>query len=180
MACMKQINDLSLAGLASGLSKMLSDDLGGEFEVAVQKFERTEKDAFREYIALNFVVTDRSTFRRYEESRQGREDLDIFGQPKAMTYEQFKAQAARTATPTEVTYDLRPFGQEQQEAVAVYLGQLMLRLNMGTLKPTVPVIIITDERYESTEQLDGFVAKLAEAGLTVQFEKDSSAGLETQ
>ena len=84
-----------------------------------------------------------------------------------MTADDFKKTAVRTETDAAITYDIRPFGDAQQEAVGVYLGELAFRLSMNTLKPTKSVVLLVDHEFASTPQLDGFIEKLGAAGLSV-------------
>ena len=86
---------------------------------------------------------------------------------KTMTADAFKKTAIRAETDATVTYDVRTFGGEQQEAVAVYLGELVFRLSINTLQPTKAVVLLVDHRFVSTPQLDGFVETLGAAGLPV-------------
>lgn len=86
---------------------------------------------------------------------------------KTMTADAFKKTALRTETDATITYDVRPFGGEQQEAVAVYLGELVFKLSINALQPTKAVVLLADHRFVSTPQLDGFIEKLSAAGLAV-------------
>jgi len=72
-----------------------------------------------------------------------------------MTEDEFKATATRTENETSVTYDVRPFGDQQQEAVAVYLGSLVFKLSITTLNTSKAVVLLVDGRFASTAQLDG-------------------------
>ena len=84
-----------------------------------------------------------------------------------MTEDEFKATATRTEDEKSVTYDVRPFGDKQQEAVAVYLGSLVFKLSVNALNTSKAVVLLVDDRFTSTPQLDGFVGKLKAAGLPV-------------
>ena len=84
-----------------------------------------------------------------------------------MTADVFRERALRSETETAITYDLRPFGDEQQEAVATYLGELVFRLSIKALKPTKPVVLLVDDKFVSTPQLQEFIAQLGAAGLSV-------------
>jgi hypothetical protein len=69
---MKQINDLNLAALASGLSEALTKEIGGEFYVTVTKLERTNPDFTDDKLHLSFVVDDVSHMERCSESPKGK------------------------------------------------------------------------------------------------------------
>jgi len=88
-----------------------------------------------------------------------------------MTKDEFDRRVIGKETPFIVEFDVRPFGAEQQEAVAVFLGEQMFRQSIGTLNTSQRAIIVVDTDYESTAQLEGFVEKLKSAGLRVTFEK---------
>ena len=84
-----------------------------------------------------------------------------------MTADAFKETAIRTETGTTITYDVRPFENEQQEAVAVYLGELVFRLSANALRPGKSVELLVDQGFVNTPQLDGFIQKLGTAGVSV-------------
>lgn len=88
-----------------------------------------------------------------------------------MTSEAFRQTAVRTESDTVITYDVRPFGDKQQEAVAAYLGELVFRLSMNALSPAKGVRLLVDNRFVSLPQLDGFIEKLREAGLAVEIKE---------
>ena len=88
---------------------------------------------------------------------------------EAMTEGDFKAAALRTEDETSVTYDLHPFGDRQQPAVAWYLGKLVFLLSAHLLKaPSKAVVLLVDARFVITSQLRGFVRKLKSADIPVE------------
>ncbi len=88
-----------------------------------------------------------------------------------MTKEQFTERAVRNETDSTVAFDVRPFGAEQQEAVAVFLGEQVFRLSIGALNLSKNLTLLVDGKYESTSQLEGFIEKLKSAGLHVSVDK---------
>lgn len=91
------------------------------------------------------------------------------GQGKALTESEFKRTAKRTEDEAGITYDLRPFENQQQDAVAWYLGNLMFRLSANWISlPSKAVVLLVDARFVITRQLDGFVKKLNAAGLPIE------------
>lgn len=88
-----------------------------------------------------------------------------------MTKEQFAETAVRNETDSTVSYDVRPFGAEEQEAVAVFLGEQVFRHSSGALNTSKNVTLLVDNHYESTSQLEGFIEKLKSAGLHVSVDK---------
>lgn len=91
-----------------------------------------------------------------------------------MTESEFKQKIKRTETRAAVTYDIRPFEEKQQEAVAWYIGSLVNRLSLNALNTSKVLTLLVDSRFESTAQLDGFVEKLKGAGLFIQTKKDDT------
>lgn len=84
-----------------------------------------------------------------------------------MTADDFR-KTAITIEDSVITYDVRPFGDAQQEAVSAYLGERIFRLSAGWSKAEKPVVLVTDDTFETTPQLDGFMEQLREAGFSVQ------------
>lgn len=84
-----------------------------------------------------------------------------------MTEDDFKKKVKRTEDETNVMYDVRPFDDEQQGAVALYLGSLIFKSSISSLNISKSVIVLGDSRLEMTEQLDGFVEKLKTKGLAI-------------
>lgn len=84
-----------------------------------------------------------------------------------MTLDHFNQTAIRIETLTGASYDLLPFGDNQQGAVAVYLGHLIFQHSIGSQLPAKTVVLNVDDRFENTPQLQGFVDQLHSEGLTV-------------
>jgi hypothetical protein len=85
-----------------------------------------------------------------------------------MTEDEFKKTAKRTEDDTSVTYDLRPFGDQQQEAGALYLGSLIFKSSISSVNTSKKVVLLADSRFEMTDQLDGFVEKMKAKGLSIE------------
>ena len=92
------------------------------------------------------------------------------GKEKAMTEGEFKKTVERSEDATNITYDLRPFEDQQQEAVAWYLGNLIIKLPANPINsPSKAVVLLVDTRCVITSQLAGFVEKLLNAaGLRIE------------
>ena len=88
-----------------------------------------------------------------------------------MTEDDFKKNAIRTEDNDAVTYDVRPFKDQQQDAVAVCLGALNFRLSINALNTSKGLVLLVDSAFVSTSQLDGFVENLKSAGLRVKVQK---------
>ena len=88
---------------------------------------------------------------------------------ETMTEADFKSRAVRTEQDTSVTYDLRPFADRQQAAVAWYLGWLVFRLSARILAaPSKAALLLVDSQFVITSQLRGFVRKLRAADIPVE------------
>ncbi|MGA7830528.1 MAG: hypothetical protein WCA21_06175 [Terracidiphilus sp.] len=90
-----------------------------------------------------------------------------------MTKDDFQQKVIRNETETAVFYDLRPFGNDQREAAAVYLGEQVFRLSVNALNTSKAVELLVSEQYESTPQLEGFVEKLNAAGQAISIKHQS-------
>lgn len=77
-----------------------------------------------------------------------------------MTKEEFDESVTRTETTAEITYDVRPSGEKQQEVVASILGELVFRSSLGALNASKKVALLVDNRFENTAQLIQFLNKL--------------------
>lgn len=87
-----------------------------------------------------------------------------------MTKDEFKQKAIRSETETTVSYDLRPFGNDQQEAAALCLGEQVFRLSIGALNTSKALVLVVDSKYQNTPQIGGHIEKLKTAGLPVSIE----------
>jgi hypothetical protein len=89
-----------------------------------------------------------------------------------MTKDEFKQKAIRTETETTVSYDLRPFGDEQEGAAAVFLGELVFRMSptVNALNTSKALVLFVDRKYQNTPQIGSHVEKLKAAGLPVSIE----------
>lgn len=87
---------------------------------------------------------------------------------RVMAEGEFKETVKRTEDETSVTYDLRPFEDQQQSAVAWYLGNLIFKSSMSALNTSKAVAVLVDTRFESTAQLDEFLTKLKARGLRIE------------
>jgi hypothetical protein len=97
-----------------------------------------------------------------------RDRAECGGHAQKVTEDQFKKTAKRSEDDKSITYDVRPFEDQQQEAVAVYLGSLVFKLSVNALNTSKAVALLADNRFVSTPQLDGFVEKLTAAGLPIE------------
>ena len=59
-----------------------------------------------------------------------------------MTTEEFNKVAIRTEDTTRITFDVRPFGDRQAEAVDFYLHEVGMQINYGTFSTTRPIYVL--------------------------------------
>lgn len=99
------------------------------------------------------------------------------GQNAAMTEDRFKSTAQRDENEAEIRYDLRPFENQQDEALAWYLGNLVFRFSaVPIVRPTKPVAIVVDNRFALTRQMDGFLKNLTERDLPIEIRRAAPEG----
>ncbi|HXX72467.1 MAG TPA: hypothetical protein VEI80_02140, partial [Candidatus Acidoferrales bacterium] len=87
-----------------------------------------------------------------------------------MGEDDFKKTALRTETGNLVTYDLRPF-KDQQHAAAWYLGNLIFKSSISSLDTSKSVLLLVGDTFKMTKQLKGFVGKLKAGGLSIEVRK---------
>jgi hypothetical protein len=88
---------------------------------------------------------------------------------KAMTEGDFKKTAVRTEDEKSMTYDLRPFEDKQQGAVAWYLGKLIFESSAHLINSSSKaVILLVDNRFVFTPQLGRFFKRLKAARLPIE------------
>jgi len=98
-----------------------------------------------------------------------RKEEETEGKQTAMTEDEFKKTVERTEDEKNITYDFRRFQDEQQQAVAWYLGYLIFKLSANLLNPSSRAVVLSvDRRFETTRQLTGFVRKLNAAGVRIE------------
>jgi hypothetical protein len=87
---------------------------------------------------------------------------------RVFTEGEFEETVKRVEDETNITYDVRPFEDLQQQAVAWYLGSLIFKSSVSSLNTTKAVALLVDTRFVSTPQLDGFLEKLKARDLRIE------------
>jgi hypothetical protein len=59
-----------------------------------------------------------------------------------MTAAEFNKTAIRTEDPIQITFDVRPFGTKQGEAVDFYLREVGMAIGFGTLSIVKPIVLL--------------------------------------
>jgi hypothetical protein len=93
-----------------------------------------------------------------------------------MKEDEFKNTVERTEDETSVTYDLRPFEDQQQEAGALYLGSLIFKSSISSVNTSKKVVLLADSRFAMTDQLNGFVEKKKAEGLSIEIRPALTVG----
>lgn len=91
--------------------------------------------------------------------------------PESMTRDEFDQIAVRNESANTITYDLRPFDDDQQGAAELLLGELNVRRSFNVLNTSKELHLVVDEKYESTHQIEDVADQLRGAGLTVAIEQ---------
>jgi hypothetical protein len=85
-----------------------------------------------------------------------------------MTEDEFKKSAIRDEDDKTVTYDLRPFKDQQHDAVGRYLGNPIFKSSVSYLNKSKNVLVLVDSQFTTTSQLDGFIDKLKKQELSIE------------
>jgi len=80
-----------------------------------------------------------------------------------VTRDDFNRRAVRYETETTVSFDVRPFGTKQQDAVTVFLGEKEFQHFTGALNRLKNVRLVVDHKFSGTSQIDGFIEHLKPA-----------------
>lgn len=77
-----------------------------------------------------------------------------------MTREDFHSRAVRHETKSAVTFDVRPFGRNQEDAVTVFLGEQEFRRSAGMLNTARSIVLVVDGNFLESSQIKGFIQHL--------------------
>jgi hypothetical protein len=86
-----------------------------------------------------------------------------------MDANEFNATAVRAENPTTITFDVRPFGDKQGEAVDSYLHQrlMMLQMNAGGFGPRL-VVLLCDPKASIPTTANSWLAELNARGVPTE------------
>lgn len=91
---------------------------------------------------------------------------------RTMNADEFNTGAVRTESPTTITWDVRPFGDKQGEAVDSYLHQrlMMLQMNAGGFGPRL-VVLLCDSTANIPSSATTWLAELNAKGVATQLRR---------
>jgi len=86
-----------------------------------------------------------------------------------MTANEFNQTAIRTETPTEVQFDVRPFGNRQGQAIDSYLHEVLAQHGYGTVTPgTRTWVLLHDSTAKIPQSAHDWLASLAAKGFSIE------------
>ena len=77
-----------------------------------------------------------------------------------MTREDFHSRAVRHESKNVVTFDVRPFGRNQEDAVTVFLGEQEFQRSAGMLNSSRNIVLVVDDNFLESSQIKGFIQHL--------------------
>ena len=80
---------------------------------------------------------------------------------------EFNKTAVRTETPNQITFDVRPFGARQGEAVDFYLHEIGMQLNYGTFSTSRPIVVLCDANTTFPSTTNTWLAQVNARGVPV-------------
>ena len=84
-----------------------------------------------------------------------------------MDSKEFNAIAVRTETDV-VTFDVRPFGEKQGEAIDSYLHDVGMAVQMGVFRHTKPIVLECDSTVIFPTTTETWLAAVHRQGVNVQ------------
>jgi hypothetical protein len=77
-----------------------------------------------------------------------------------VTRDEFHRKAVRRESAGTVSFDVRPFGSRQDDAVTVFLGEQEFRRSIGSLDTSRSVVLVVDGDFLESSQIRGFIQHL--------------------
>jgi hypothetical protein len=89
-----------------------------------------------------------------------------------MNANEFNATAVRTEDPTTITFDVRPFGDRQGDAVDSYLHErlMLLQMRTGGFGPRL-VVLLCDSKARIPSSVNGWLAELNARGIATDIRR---------
>src|SRR6202042_1080580 len=85
-----------------------------------------------------------------------------------MDSKEFDATAVRSETPTTVSFDLRPFGDRQVEAIDSYLRGIGMALQMNVFRHDKPIVVTCSSGAAIPSSVDTLLANLRHQGVAIE------------
>jgi hypothetical protein len=91
--------------------------------------------------------------------------------PPLMDIKEFNEKVLRTETDSTVTFDVRPFGARQGEAIDSYLYAVGMALQMDVFPHTQPIVVLCDIDTAFPSTTDTWLAEVQSRGVAIEIQR---------
>lgn len=88
---------------------------------------------------------------------------------------EFRDKVLRTETHSTVTFDLRPFGDRQAEAIDCFLHDAGMAVQMKRFRPTKAIILVCDPGTVFSAATDMWLANMQSRGVAIAIQSECIA-----
>lgn len=88
-----------------------------------------------------------------------------------MDMREFNGTVVRTETAVSVTFDVRPFGDRQGEAVDSYLHDVGIALQMNVFRHSKLIVLLSDSNATIPTSADRWLANLHSQGVAIEIQR---------
>ncbi len=88
-----------------------------------------------------------------------------------MDMREFNGTVVRTETAVSVTFDVRPFGDRQGEAVDSYLHDVGMALQMNVFRHSKPIVLLCDSNATIPTSADSWLANVHSQGVAIEIQR---------
>ncbi len=88
-----------------------------------------------------------------------------------MDMNEFNGTAVRTEAIATVTFDVRPFGERQGEAIDSYLHAAGMALQMNVFPHSKPIVLMCDAKATIPPSADRWLANLHSQGVAIEIQR---------
>lgn len=92
-----------------------------------------------------------------------------------MYAKEFQEKVLRIESGSAVVLDVRPFGDRQGEAMDSYLRDLGMAVQMNTVKPIKPIVLVCDTKAVFTSTTDMWLANIQSRGVAIEIQCEDVA-----
>ena len=98
-----------------------------------------------------------------------------------MYAKEFQEKVVRIESDSELILDVRPFGNRQSEAMDSYLRDLGMAVQMNTVRPTKPIVLVCDSNTVFSSTADMWLANMQSRGVAIEIQhEDAEANAENK
>lgn len=83
----------------------------------------------------------------------------------------FNGTVVRTETAVSVTFDVRPFGNRQGEAVDSYLHDVGMALQINVFRHSKPIVLLSDSNASIPTSAATWLANLHSRGVAIEIQR---------